>query len=124
MSYEKFVMDLDHCGMLLRMLEGSECDAEAMARDAYREAGPGLNFLSTGHTLRHYATANYQSELPEPGPYETCKEHGSPTLAERANSRWKAMLAAYEAPPIDPGIDEALTDFIARRKRETPDAWY
>ena len=44
--------------------------------------------------------------------------------AERANARWKAMLAAYEAPPIDPGIDDALTDFIARRKREMPDAWY
>ena len=124
MSYEKFVMDLDHCGMLVRMLEGFECDAETMAQDAYREAGPGLDFLSTGHTLRHYASANYQSELPEPGPYETWKERGSPSLAERANARWKAMLAAYEAPPIDPGIDDALSDFVARRKREMPDAWY
>ncbi len=26
------------------------------------------------------------------------------------------MLRDYEPPPIDPGIDEALLDFIARRK--------
>jgi trimethylamine--corrinoid protein Co-methyltransferase len=32
------------------------------------------------------------------------------------------MLAEYEAPPIDPGIDEALQDFIARRKSEFPDS--
>ena len=32
------------------------------------------------------------------------------------------MLADYEAPPIDPGIDEALRDYVARRKSEMPDA--
>ena len=33
------------------------------------------------------------------------------------------MLAEYEAPPIDPGVDEALLDFIARRKASMPDAF-
>ena len=32
------------------------------------------------------------------------------------------MLAEYEAPPIDPGVDEALQDFIARRKASMPDS--
>jgi trimethylamine--corrinoid protein Co-methyltransferase len=32
------------------------------------------------------------------------------------------MLAEYEAPPIDPGIDEALHEFIARRKASFPDS--
>ena len=31
------------------------------------------------------------------------------------------MLLAYEAPPLDPGTDEALRDFMARRKAELPD---
>ena len=31
------------------------------------------------------------------------------------------MLASYEAPPVDPGVDEALRDFIARRKASMPD---
>jgi trimethylamine--corrinoid protein Co-methyltransferase len=34
------------------------------------------------------------------------------------------MLQDYEAPAMDPAVDEALKDFIARRKRELPDAWY
>jgi trimethylamine--corrinoid protein Co-methyltransferase len=33
------------------------------------------------------------------------------------------MLAAYEPPPIEPAVDEALRDFMDRRKAETPDAW-
>jgi len=31
------------------------------------------------------------------------------------------MLEAYEAPPLDPTIDEVLLDFIARGKAEFPD---
>ena len=31
------------------------------------------------------------------------------------------MLSEYEAPPIDPGIDEALGEFIAKRKASMPD---
>jgi trimethylamine--corrinoid protein Co-methyltransferase len=34
------------------------------------------------------------------------------------------MLAEYEPPAIDPGVDEALLDFIARRKAQQPDTSY
>lgn len=124
MGYEKFIMDLDHCGMMLRMIQGLQVDDESFARDSYHEAGPGQNFLSTGHTMRHYDTANYQSHIPEAGPYETWLENGSTTAERRANAVWKERLAAYEAPAIDPGVDEALIEFIHRRKAEMPDAWY
>ncbi|MEM9100474.1 MAG: trimethylamine methyltransferase family protein, partial [Pseudomonadota bacterium] len=124
MSYEKFVMDLDHCGAMLRMLQGFSTDAEAMGRDAYLETGPGQNFLSTAHTQRHFRDANYLTEIPEPGPYETWVENGSPTLEQRANARWKSMLAAYEQPPMEDPIREALDTFVARRKSEMNDEWY
>ena len=32
----------------------------------------------------------------------------------------KSLLQSYEAPPLDPGIDEALRDYIARRETEIP----
>ena len=38
--------------------------------------------------------------------------------ASRANRVWKRLLADYEPPPLDPAIDEAIRDFIDRRKRE------
>jgi trimethylamine--corrinoid protein Co-methyltransferase len=34
------------------------------------------------------------------------------------------MLRDYEPPAIDPAVDEALRDFIARRKESVPDAWH
>jgi trimethylamine--corrinoid protein Co-methyltransferase len=32
------------------------------------------------------------------------------------------MLAEYQPPPMDPAIDEALNDYIARRKAAFPDS--
>lgn len=124
MSYEKFIMDLDHCGMMLRMAQGLAVDAEAFGQDAYLETGPGTNFLSTAHTMRHFKDANYDSAMPEAGPYEFWVESGRTTAEQRASQIWKNMLASYQQPAIDPAIDDALLDFIHRRKSAMPDAWH
>jgi len=124
MSYEKFAADLDHCGMMWRLLGGLEIDDESLAAEAYEEAGPGGLYLGTGHTYRHFAKANYTSALADTRSFEQWQEAGRKDLKQRANARWKEMLAAYEAPPLDPAIDEALQDFMARKKAETPDQRY
>ena len=124
MSYEKFVMDLDHCGMLHRTLEGLNIDQDTLAADAYREAGPGTAYLGTAHTLRHFETANHASVLADTESFEQWTDEGSLDIAQRANRQWKQMLSAYEAPDIDPAVDRALLDFVEGRKNEVPDKWY
>ncbi len=124
MGYEKFVMDLDHCGMVLRMMGGLSIDAGDLAADAYREAGPGGNFLSTAHTLAHFETANYASDLADTASFEQWQENGRLDLESRASRRWKDMLADYRAPPLEPAIDDALHDFMARKKSSLPDQWH
>ena len=124
MSYEKFIMDLDHCGAMLKMLQGFDTDDEAFGREAYLEAGPGENFLSTSHTLRHYASANFAPTIPEAGPYEMWAENGSLTADQRAAARWRQMLADYKAPPMEHGLRAALSEFVNERKASMPDEWY
>jgi trimethylamine--corrinoid protein Co-methyltransferase len=34
------------------------------------------------------------------------------------------MLADYQLPAIDPTVDEALKEFIHKRKASMADAWY
>jgi trimethylamine--corrinoid protein Co-methyltransferase len=43
-------------------------------------------------------------------------------MAKRANASWKKQLAEYVAPALDPAVDEALNDFINRRKAAAPDS--
>ena len=74
------------------------------------------------HTLANFETAFYRSEIADNNSFEQWQEDGALDAAQRANAIWKRMLAEYEAPPLDPGIDEALLEFIARRKAALPDS--
>ncbi len=124
MSYEKFVMDVDYCGALHSYLAGVPVDDNALAVDAFVEVGPGNHFFGSAHTIKNYETAFWDSALSDNDPFETWTDNGGLDMAARANAKWKEVLAAYQPPPIDPGIDEALLDFMARRKASQPDAWY
>jgi trimethylamine--corrinoid protein Co-methyltransferase len=124
MSYEKFVLDTDFCGALHTYLDGVKIDDNELAVDAFKEVGPGNHFFGCAHTMANYQTAFWDSELADNEPFEKWEAAGSEDAAKRANRLWKKRLAEYEAPPLDPGTEEALTDFVTRRKAETPDAWY
>ncbi|WP_268808362.1 trimethylamine methyltransferase family protein [Ruegeria meonggei] len=124
MSYEKFIMDVDHCGAMLKLLQGFDTDEETYGRDAYLEAGPGENFLSTSHTLRHYKTANFEPQISDAGTYEAWVENGSLTADQRATARWQQLLDDYQQPEMNPDIRAALEDFVAERKAAMPDEWY
>ena len=124
MSYEKFVLDCDFLGALHTYLAGIDVSDEALALDAFREVGPGGHFFGCAHTMRNYETAFWDSALADNRPWETWIEEGGEDAATRANRRWKEILAGFEAPPLDAGVDEALTGFVARRKRELPDEWH
>jgi len=124
MSYEKFILDLDNCGALLRLLQGMQVNPDTLSRQSYLEAGPGDNFLSTKHTLSHYSNANYESLLPDAGPYERWCENGSQTAERRAADVWKKMLSSYQPPELDIRKKEQLSDFINTRKSQMPDQWY
>lgn len=124
MSYEKFVLDLDNCGAMLRLLQGITSDEDSFGKDAYLEIEPGQDFLSTKHTLAHYSAANYESLLPDAGPYETWRDAGSPSAAQRANIRWKEMLDTYQPPDISVEVAREIDAFIAERKAEMADEWY
>ena len=124
MSYEKFVIDADFCGALHSYLDGVKIDDNQLAVEAFHEVGPGSHFFGCAHTMANYQTAFWDSELADNDPFEKWEADGSKDMAQRANALWKKRLAEYQPPPLDPAIDEALADFVARRKAEGPDAWY
>jgi trimethylamine--corrinoid protein Co-methyltransferase len=121
-GYEKFVMDLDQAGMMHSFLAGVDLSENGQALGAIREVGPGKHFLGCAHTQANFETAFYRSPLADNNSVEQWEAEGSQDMAQRANTLWKKMLREYEAPPIDPGVDEALLDFMARRKASFPDS--
>jgi trimethylamine--corrinoid protein Co-methyltransferase len=121
-GYEKFVMDCDQAGMMHAFLAGVDLSENGQAMDAIREVGPGKHFLGCAHTQANFQTAFFRSTLADNNSAEQWEAEGSQDMAQRANAQWKKMLREYEAPPIDPATDEALLDYMARRKAAFPDS--
>ena len=124
MGYEKFVMDADQAGMMQVFLQGVDLSENGQAMDAIREVGPGSHFLGCAHTQANFESAFYRSPVADNNSFEQWEADGAMDAERRANALWKGMLERYEPPPIDPGVDEALQEFMARRKGEMPDASY
>ncbi|MAW52320.1 MAG: trimethylamine methyltransferase [Geminicoccus sp.] len=125
-SPEKLVMDADQLAMVHIMQGGVDMSENGQALDAIREVGPGGHYLGCDHTNRNFKTAFYESKLANSASYEQWEIEGSQDMYQRANTRWKRMISEYDAlaPAIDPGVDDALTAFIAERKSSMPDAMY
>ncbi len=124
MSYEKFMLDADLCGSLHKYLAGVVIDDDQLAVDAFAEVGPGNHFFGCAHTMAHYETAFWDSDLSDNEPFEKWEAAGSTDAATRANALWKKRLAEFEAPALDEGLRNGLQDFIDRKKAGMADAWY
>jgi len=117
-SFEKFILDVDMLQMVAEFLTPLDVSQDALALDAVREVGPGGHFFGTAHTLARYETAFYSPILSDWRNFETWTEAGRPTTYDHANRIFKEKLATYERPPIDPGVEEELDAFVAKRKAE------
>ncbi len=122
MGYEKFVMDVDQCGMVHAFSKGVDLSPNGQAIDAIKQNGPGQHFLGSAHTLANFETAFYRSSVADNNSFEQWESEGSPDAATRANAVWKKTLAEYEPPPIDEAVDEELRDWIERQKASFPDS--
>jgi trimethylamine--corrinoid protein Co-methyltransferase len=83
-----------------------------------QEVGPGGHFFGAQHTQERYKTAFHRPLISDWRNYESWEEAGSPQAPAKANKIWKALLAAYEPPPMDPARREELDAFVARRVEE------
>jgi trimethylamine--corrinoid protein Co-methyltransferase len=121
-GYEKFIMDADQLGMMQTLAKGIDLTENGQALSAIREVGPGSHFLGCAHTQANFETAFYRSSIADNNSFEQWESEGAKDAAQRANGIWKRMLNDYEAPALDPAIDEALNEFIAKRKAAAPDS--
>ena len=117
-GYEKFVLDCELLGMYHKYLAGVDFSEDSLALASIQAVEPGGHHLGTEHTMRHFRTAFYRAELFDYNSAEQWAEEGAQTAEQRANKKYKQLLKDYQAPPLDPAREEALREFITRRKNE------
>ncbi len=117
-SFEKLIIDAEMLQMMAEYLEPIKVEPDELALESIFEVGPGGHHFGTSHTLERFEHAFYAPLVANRQNFEAWKEAGEIDAAVRANQLWKQLLSEYQQPALDPSVDEALVDYVERRKRD------
>jgi len=117
-SYEKFILDIEMLQMFAEVFQPVGGGTEDIALDAIAEVGAGGHFFGCAHTMARYRTAFYSPLVSDWQNFGNWQAAGAKTATERASEIWRQVVDAYQPPPRDPAVVDALNDFVARRTAE------
>jgi trimethylamine---corrinoid protein Co-methyltransferase len=117
-SFEKFILDVEMLQMFAELFQPVPATAEEIGIEAVAEVGPGGHFFAAAHTMQRYRDAFYAPLVSDWRNYGAWADAGAKTATQRAHELYRATLAAFQPPPMDPGVQEALQAFVDRRRRE------
>jgi len=112
MSYEKFVIDDEICGMVKRIKKAYAVNADTLAHDVIKAVGPSGHFLDQDHTFEHFRSEFYQPMISNRDNFDTWHAGGSKQILETANQKVKQILADYSPPDLPEDVDKDLQRFI------------
>ena len=91
--YEKYVIDNEVLGMVMRAVEGIKVNDETLAFDVIKQVGPGGNFVTAKHTRRFMRREHYQPSLSDRDSREEWETKGKKNTLENAAEIVKRILS-------------------------------
>jgi len=122
-SFDKFVMDADQLGILHHLAKGVDMSENGQAMSAIREVNASTHYLGTEHTQANFKSAFWRTDLLDYKPFETWEDEGSRDTLQLARERVAKLMNDYQKPAIDPAVEEALKEYVAKKKASMPDAF-
>ena len=119
--YEKFIVDIELLRELRYEFSPLEIDDASLAFDAHVEVGAGGHFLGAAHTLERFRECFYRPLLSSTENFDRWTKRGGRDTKARAAEIWRKTLDEYEQPPLDEAVQEALREFVDRRRIELGD---
>ena len=117
MSFEKWLVDEEVCRMLRHAIKAMDISVVSLGVETIKEIGSDGNYLTHPTTFKH-CREFYQPQLFTRKDYHKWKADGSLRVSESASTEFDKRLEQYEKPPMDQGLEEALIQFVQRRKKE------
>ncbi len=93
--YEKFVIDNEIVGTVLRAVEGIRVCDDTLACDLIKQVGPGGNFVTAKHTRRFMRSEHYQPSLSDRNSREEWEAEGKRTTWEKAAEIVQKILSDH-----------------------------
>jgi len=98
--YEKFVIDSEILGMVMRAVDGIKVNDDTLAFDLIKEVGPGGNFVAARHTRRFMRREHYRPTLNDQNSREEWEAKGGKAIWQKAGAKAKRLIAEpkYQLP--------------------------
>jgi len=110
-SYAEMMMDCEIFAILRQVMQGIVVDDETLALDTIAAVGPGGNFLSQKHTLKHMRDV-FLPQFMDRRPYnewETKQDNARDWALDKA----RKALAEHRPDPLDPKLSAEMAKIIA-----------
>ncbi len=116
MSFEKFLVDEETCGMIRSMIKPLALTDESIDLDMIKGVGIGGQYLTHPKTFQLCRTEFYMPGLMSRQNTDAWTKGGKKRIDQMAEDKVSQRLAAYEKPEIDPEIEKKLTEYVENRK--------
>jgi len=110
-SYEKFVIDEELIGRVMRISQGLAFSPEALSLDIIQEVGHSGDYLLHDSTFEH-ARDFWSPTVSVWEPFGTWEKEGREDALTRANRRYKEILAQAPASMLDAALDADLKTYM------------
>jgi trimethylamine--corrinoid protein Co-methyltransferase len=117
MSFEKWLFDEEVCRTLRRTLTAMDITVESIDVATIKSVGSDGNYLTHETTFKHCRNL-YQPKLFTRDDYQKWREKGAKNVSEVAAEMLTKRLEEYNKPSIDEGLEQALSEFITKRKKK------
>jgi len=114
-SFSQLVICNEIVSWLKAFCKGYDVDDKALALDVIADRGPDGDFLNIDHTFKHYRERWYPTVF-ERMNFETWRQEGGTTCAERAAETVNRILADHHPEPLPEEIRQQLRDITRKAK--------
>ena len=117
-SFEKFILDEELCGLVLELLNPLKVSDETIDLDTIKAVGIGGEYLTHPKTFEQCKTGFYLPNLVNRREYAGWQENGGKRIDEKVTMVLKNRLDSYVKPDIDPQLEKELSSYIDKRKKK------
>jgi trimethylamine--corrinoid protein Co-methyltransferase len=110
-SYAEMLMDCEIFSIIHKVMQGIVVDDESLALDTIAAVGPGGNFLSQKHTLKHMRDV-FLPQFMDRRPYNEWEEKKD-DARDWALAKARKILATHQPDPLDPKLSAEMARIIA-----------
>jgi len=110
-SYAQMLMDCEIFSIIHKMMQGIVVDDETLALDVIKNVGPGGNFLSQRHTLKHMREI-FLPQYMDRRPYNEWEQKGDDGR-NWALDKARNILSSHQPEPLESALSIELKKIIA-----------